>query len=270
MGHGGDVMHGLVIAVFASTAEKTEAREILEGLEAARCERRTMPEEAEGKKSVQVCESGESGIGEGTVDDEMRGRGIGAHEAVGDFAALPRFEGRVILEQRQSGVGDALSGLEAAKVGLAGEGTDGAIACRGSQQVHFFEMFAEGEIGHAGIGDVLLPAHLKSPEVGQMAQELEAAIGDLSFPSAEIELAEARQAGEVSESGVSELERAAEMEMGHMVEGAEALERGVGHAAASRREPAIPCSFIAAKTASQSVSERSGPGEMVLSFESMR
>ena len=63
------------------------------------------------------------------------------------------------------------------------------------------------EIGKPGIGDVLLPAHLKLPELGKLCENGEAAIGELAFPAAEVEFLEAGQAREMRETGVGELQR---------------------------------------------------------------
>ena len=66
-------------------------------------------------------------------------------------------------------------------------------------------LIAELQVGHASVGDRALPAHLKSPELRQVAQHVEPAVGDLATGVvAEIELLQSLQASQMREAVIGD------------------------------------------------------------------
>ena len=61
---------------------------------------------------------------------------------------------------------------------LPASARDDAVAGVRAEQIDALQMVAELQVGHAGVRDALLPAHLELPELGQMAQHFEPAVGD--------------------------------------------------------------------------------------------
>src|SRR5207253_2670155 len=120
----GDVAHGFVIAMFVLTADESEVRKILERRESGGGERGTVPEEGESEEAVESGKSGEAGVGEWAVDEQMRGCGVGTHECVRNFTARPSFEQRDLMEQGETGVGNAASAAQDMQIALAGKRGD--------------------------------------------------------------------------------------------------------------------------------------------------
>ncbi len=99
-----------------------------------------------------------------------------------------------------------LSGLEAAQGRLAGELADGAIAGKRSHQVDIFQAIAVGQVGHAGVGDVLLPAHLQPAEFGKPAENREPAVGDPALPAADVQFLEMWEAVQMQQFVVRQID----------------------------------------------------------------
>jgi len=72
---------------------------------------------------------------------------VGAHKPVFDFAAVPCFEYRKIMEELEATVGHAFSSLEPAEMALTRKRPKDAFAGRGAEQVYILQMVAESEIG---------------------------------------------------------------------------------------------------------------------------
>ena len=189
-----------------------------------------MPEEAEPKEPVEACEAGKTFVGERAVEQQVVRFRIGAHQGVLDIAAVPGLEDRKLVQERQSGIGHRASGLETAKLALAGERADHAVAGLRAEQIHALQMIAELQVGHAGVRDALLPAHLELPEIGQMAQHFEAAVGDPPSPRRlrSSSCSRDRRARCCRPSSVK-LRRSAEIQASDVIEVCDALEHGVGH-----------------------------------------
>ena len=65
-----------------------------------------------------------------------------------------------------------------AKVALAAKRVDDAVAGGRPEQLHALDLVAEGQIGGTRVRDPALPGHLELPQLRQMAQHLEPAIGE--------------------------------------------------------------------------------------------
>lgn len=116
------------------------------------------------------------------------------------------------MEEREPGIGDLAPGLDVAELALPRQRVDGAIA------------------GARGVRDAALPAHVKTLEPGQMAQNLEPAIGDPAARAfAQIELLELRHARQVPKAVIGEPLRTPQVETGHVTELWETLHHGIGH-----------------------------------------
>ena len=189
-----------------------------------------VPEETESKEAVEPREAGKAFVGERAVEQQVIRFRIGAHQRVLDVAAMPGLEDRELVQERERRVGHPASGFETPKLGLAGEGANHAVAGMRAEQVHALQLVAELQVRHAGVRDALLPAHLELPELGQMAEYLESAVGDPPAPRlAQIEILEPGQPRQVRETVVGQLLRSAEIQSGEMIEPRDALEHGVGH-----------------------------------------
>ena len=181
--------HGFVVAQLVLTPEKPEVRQVDESRETGRRQRRDVPEEGEAKEPVEPAQRREASVRERTIEQQMVRLGVRAHQRVFDGTAVPGFEDRELMQQRQRRIGHAASGLETLERAFAGEGGDGAVARVRAQQIHALQLLAEPQVGHASVGDRALPAHLKSPELRQVAQHGQPAVGDLATRVvAEIEL----------------------------------------------------------------------------------
>jgi len=75
--------------VFALATEVSEIRKILERLQPGGRECRTVPEKSHAEESVETGEIGEPRVGEWTINEEVIGFCLGAHQAVLDRAAVP-------------------------------------------------------------------------------------------------------------------------------------------------------------------------------------
>ncbi len=155
-----DVTHGLVVAQLVLTSEKPEVRKVDESRETGRRQRRDVPEEAEAKEPIEPAQRREASVRERTIEQQMVRLGVRAHQRVFDGTAVPGFEDRELMQQRQRRIGHAASGLETPERALAGEGGDDAVARVRAQQIHALQLLAELQVGHASVGDRALPAHL--------------------------------------------------------------------------------------------------------------
>ena len=100
------------------------------------------------------------------------------------------------------------------------------------EEIHALQLLAELQVGNASVGDRALPAHLKSPELRQVAQHGQPAVGDLAtWIVAEIELLQSLQAREVRETVIGDLLRSAEVELRDVWQLAESREHAVGQLA---------------------------------------
>src|SRR5262245_25003804 len=104
--------------------------------EALRCNRRHVPEEIELEHAFEAGEAGETLVGEGTIDQEMRGIGDGLMAARRDLAAVPACEKRKIMQKRQAGIGYELAAAEVTELRLPLQRFDRAVASWRSHQIH--------------------------------------------------------------------------------------------------------------------------------------
>ena len=208
MGYRTNVTHGIVVAQTSFASEETEVGKIRESSDARARQDRRVPEETESKEAVEPREAGKTFVGERAVEQQVIRFRIGAHQRVLDVAAMPGLEDRELVQERKRRVGHPTSGFETPKLGLASEGANHAVAGMRAEQVHALQLVAELQVRHAGVRDALLPAHLELPELGQMAEYFESAVGDPPAPRlAQIELLEPGQPRQVRETVVGQLLR---------------------------------------------------------------
>src|SRR6185369_2876069 len=107
--------------------------------EGVRSDAGDVPEEVEIRDTLKTGQAGESLVGERTVDQETR-------------AASVLLQQREVVQQREAPIRDEFARAEAAEVGLALQGCDGAISGRRTHQVDTFEPVASLQMSDACIG----------------------------------------------------------------------------------------------------------------------
>ncbi len=164
--------HGRIIAEFPVTAERAEIRQVNQMSEAVRCNAGHVPEEVEFKDALEPGQTGESIVGERTVDQEVRG--------IGNCLFVRLLQPREIVQQGQTRIRDQSATAEVAKPGFSLQRLDSAIAGRRTHQVHALQMIAKSQIRNPRVRYTGLPRHLECPEVRQMPEHRQSAIGELA------------------------------------------------------------------------------------------
>src|SRR5438067_1872251 len=135
-----------------------------------------MPEEIEFKDPLQSGKAGQSGVGKGSINQQMCSIGNRLFRAGGSVSAVPLLQHREIMQEWQAGIGDQLAATEVAQFGFALQCLDGAIAGGRSHQVYALELITKSQVGNAGIGDAALPCQLECLKIGKMLQNFEPTI----------------------------------------------------------------------------------------------
>jgi hypothetical protein len=190
-----------------------------------------VPEQVQLEDAVEPSKRGQSEIGERAVDQQPRPLVV---------SGLQQGE---VVQQGDADIRDEPPGAEPAELRLVLERLDRAVACRRAHQVDFLQPVAEPQIRGAAVGDAGLPRHLELPQVRQMAQDLQAAVGLLAARIlAQVEVLELRHPREMQQTVVRELARPSQVEARHEVQPGDASQRFVRHQAigVERGNPPFP------------------------------
>src|SRR5688572_8376893 len=106
--------HGFVVAMFVLAPEKSQVGQGRERFKTRGSICRTVPKEGETKESIESRQAGNPRICERTVNQQMVGSGVGAHQSIRDVAPSPCLEDRELVEESEPHIGDAAPGLEGA------------------------------------------------------------------------------------------------------------------------------------------------------------
>jgi hypothetical protein len=90
--HFRDLTHRDVIASFALAGQHLKVRQVPQGSQASRGERRTVPEETEPEQPVQSEETRDPRIGKGSIYGQLIGLRLSTDQRKFDLARSPRLE----------------------------------------------------------------------------------------------------------------------------------------------------------------------------------
>src|SRR6478672_6963526 len=166
MRDGGNVAHRRIAAQLAVGAKDLEVGETAEMRDTTRRHGRNVPEQIQLHETIEAGQAGETGVGNRTIDQQMRARACWFGVDLGR-SAPGMFQEREIVQDRNPLVGDQPSTAEIAQMRLALERFDGTVPGWRSHEVHALEPLAEPQVADSRVRDATLPGHLESAQLRQ-------------------------------------------------------------------------------------------------------